>query len=149
MERHDFQESGPKLLSGQGIGVVQPRPIGSPSLGDGPDGKIIFVAQPEQFHALDCLGTALFRPRLLQLGRLSHDRLRPVSFEEAGLTGVIRRDFWQCSRSAHGPALEAPSDVADDAKKEGAKAGYSAGPRDLHRAALAKTLNKDFLNGVV
>ena len=61
MEGQDRQEGGPKLLSGQGVSVVQPRHVGPPTLGDGADGQVLLKAQPQQLDAPGRLGAALVR----------------------------------------------------------------------------------------
>src|SRR5262249_10957529 len=149
MERQDCQESGSKLLSGQGIGVVQPRRIGSPKLGNGPDGQVLLEAQPQEVDALDRLAAALGCALPVQPGRLGHDRLRPGAVEEMGLACVIRRDFRQRACGTYRPALEPASDIADDPVEEGAKGGHPASPGDLHCAALAETLDEHLLRGIV
>jgi hypothetical protein len=65
------------------------------------------------------------------------------------LAFVIRRDVRQRADCTSGPALEPAGDVADDPVAEGAKVGHPAGPRDVHRAALAETLDEHLLHGVV
>jgi hypothetical protein len=51
MKRHDVQEGGLKLLPGQGIGVMKQSRFGASALGDGPDGRVLFEAQPQQLNA--------------------------------------------------------------------------------------------------
>src|SRR5262249_26309463 len=127
---------GPReLLSGQGLGVVQPRGFGPPPLGDGPDGQVLL-------DALDRRGVARGGALLLQAGRRGHDRLRPGAVEETGLADGIGRAVRQRAGRPSGPALETARDVADDAVEEGAKGGHAAGPRDLHDDALAETLDE-------
>src|SRR5262249_30465724 len=149
MERHHLQQGGPELLTGQGIGVVQPRRLHLPALGYSPDGQVLFEAQAQQLHALDRVGAGLNGAMPLQPGRLRHDRSRPGAVEEPGLTWLIRRDFRQRDGGADGPAFETASDVADNAIKEGAKRGHSAGAARLQRATLAETLDEHLLCGVV
>ena len=69
------------------------RRIGRPAEADFPDRQVFLEPQPQQLDTLDGLGPALFRPVALQPTGLGHDRLRPGPVKEAGLAGVIRREF--------------------------------------------------------
>ena len=95
MERHYFEESGPKLLSGKGIRMMQPYGIYGPTLCNSPNGqssapRTAAVAVRRGLHRLRCRGETA---RALQLGGFGHDRPSPGSVEEAGLAGLISRDF--------------------------------------------------------
>jgi hypothetical protein len=136
--RHHLQQCGPELLSGQGVGVVQFRRIDLPQLGNGTDGEVLLEPQPQQLDAPERIGTGLGGAPPLQSGRLGHDRPGPGPVEEAGLTGVIRRDIGRGAGGAGGPALEAAGDVADDAVEEGAEAGHPSGPGRVQDAARRK-----------
>ena len=53
MKGHHVQQGRPKLLAGQGIGVMQPGRGDVPALRDRPNGQIFLKTEPKQFDALN------------------------------------------------------------------------------------------------
>jgi hypothetical protein len=72
---------------------VNNRRIGGPAAGDFSDRQVFLEPQPQQLDAMHGLCAVLLGPLALQLTGLGHDGLRPRPVEEAGLAGIVRRDF--------------------------------------------------------
>src|SRR5262249_61701217 len=113
-----------------------------------PNGQVLLDPTPPQFAALHHLGACVSGALPLELGGFGHDRLRPGSLKETGLTWLIGGDFRQWPGGADGPAFEAAGDVADHAVEGGAEAGHAAPPHPLEDPPPAKALRENFLAGI-